>query len=112
MQDQSDIQARLLKLKTDLLATQAASSESRQPVELDQQAVGRVSRIDAIQQQAMAIATERRRQNMLQRIAAALQRVEHGRFGYCVLCDEEIGEARLALDPTIATCMSCAGRRD
>lgn len=86
------------------------SAESRQPVELDQSKVGRLSRIDALQNQAMAEETARRRRDEIARIDAALKRLEAGDFGYCVRCGEEIGEKRLALDPAIALCIDCASR--
>jgi len=53
--------------------------------------------------------TERRRQADLVRIEAALQRIEEGEFGYCVSCGEEIQVRRLEYDPSVATCVDCAG---
>ena len=84
------------------------SSEAREPVTLQQDSVGRLSRMDAMQQQAMAQAQERRRQQERVRIAAALERIEEGEWGYCVTCGEDIAEARLTNDPSIATCIKCA----
>lgn len=77
-------------------------------MELDQTRVGRLSRMDALQGQAMAQETERRRKNELQRIEAALLRVESGDYGYCVTCGEEISAKRLALDPSTPLCIDCA----
>ena len=77
-------------------------------VELDQQAVGRLSRMDALQGQAMARATARRRGIRRRRIASALARLEAGEFGYCEECGEAIPEGRLRLDPTTPLCVSCA----
>lgn len=85
-----------------------ASAESRKPVALDQQSVGRLSRMDAMQVQAMALAAERRRAGERQRILAAMERIEKGDHGYCVRCGEAIGEARLRLDPTVPLCLPCA----
>ena len=42
-------------------AEDAAGQDAQKTVELDQQAVGRLSRMDALQNQAMAQATARRR---------------------------------------------------
>lgn len=84
------------------------SKNSRAPVELDQTTQGRLSRQDALMQQAMAEATERNRGIELQKIEAALKRIETGDFGYCVRCDEEIAEKRLENDPATALCISCA----
>lgn len=87
----------------------AATAEDRNPVELDQQSVGRLSRMDAIQVQEMARATEARRQERLLRIAAALKRIEDGSFGECLECGEDIAAKRLQLDPTVVLCIDCAG---
>ena len=92
-----------------LTAESAAAKDARAPVELDQQSVGRLSRMDAMQVQAMAEETERRRQARMQAIRAALKRMDAGDYGYCVTCDEEISEKRLDLDPATATCIDCAG---
>jgi len=64
--------------------------------------------MDALQEQAMSLETERRRKLELQRIEAALQRIEEGDFGYCLVCGEEIEVKRLDLDPTLPTCVACA----
>ena len=77
-------------------------------VELDQQAVGRLSRQDALQSQAMARATHARRQTERARLRAALARIDEGEFGYCEDCGDDIAEARLRLDPAAAKCVDCA----
>lgn len=84
------------------------SAEGRKPVTLEQDSIGRLSRIDAMQMQAMALAQERRRR--IERIAihAALQRIETDDFGYCISCGEAIAEARLRNDPTVVRCLECA----
>jgi DnaK suppressor protein len=87
-----------------------SARDSRKPVELDQSKVGRLSRMDAMQDQAMAQEAERRRAAELQRIDAALERLKNGDYGYCVSCDEDIAPARLKLDPAVATCINCASR--
>ncbi len=84
------------------------SGEAREPVTLQQDSVGRLSRMDAMQQQAMAQAQERRRSQEKLRIKAALERIDEGEWGYCVTCGEDIAEARLANDPSVATCVGCA----
>ena len=82
-------------------------TEAQKTVTLDQQSVGRLSRMDALQQQAMAKATQTRRNQMRQRLQAALQRIDGGEFGYCQDCGDDIPFARLDLDPTVARCVSC-----
>lgn len=84
------------------------SSEARDTVTLDQASVGRLSRMDALQQQAMAKATERQRAAELGRISAALQRIDEDEYGYCVECGEGIAEKRLAIDPAASHCIKCA----
>lgn len=78
------------------------------PVELDQTRVGRLSRMDAMQQQAMAEAAGRLSDFERQRIEAALKRINAGEYGYCLVCDEEIAEGRLRFDPSVLTCIDCA----
>ena len=98
--------------RAELTALSEVSAEGRKPVELDQQSVGRLSRMDAMQMQAMAEATERQRAIELKRIDAALQRLDAGDFGYCARCDEPIGEKRLQIDPATPFCIDCAGAHD
>jgi len=109
MPDLEAIRTRLIARREELLATVATTKADRAPVELDQTKVGRLSRMDALQVQAMSLESERRRQLELKRIEAALKRIEDGEFGYCLSCDEEIGEKRIAADPTLPTCVDCAG---
>ncbi|WP_150525820.1 TraR/DksA family transcriptional regulator [Roseibium sediminis] len=99
----------LLKLKEDLNDLREMSEDARAPVILDQQSVGRLSRMDALQGQAMAEATERQRQADLVRIENALRRIETGDYGFCLECEEEIPEKRLDIDPAAALCVRCAG---
>jgi len=77
-------------------------------VELDQTRVGRLSRMDAMQSQAMSREAQRRRELEITRIDQALQRIERDEFGICVSCDEEIGIERLKLDPSNPFCIHCA----
>jgi len=75
---------------------------------LDQQSVGRLSRMDALQMQAMAEATERNRMRQRARISAALPRIEAGNYGFCIACGEPIEPQRLENDPAVPTCIGCA----
>ena len=106
--DLDAIRQRLEAERDELLALSAGAAEERRPVELDQQSVGRLSRMDALQVQAMAQAVEVRRQGRLQRIEAALQRLDEGEYGYCVECGEEIPKKRLEVDLTLTHCVDCA----
>ena len=106
--DEKTATKRLQDKQAELEATTASSAESRKPVELDQQSVGRLSRMDALQVQAMANETERRRQTELKRIEAALQRIDEDEYGWCMVCGEEIAAKRLELDPAASQCIDCA----
>ena len=106
--DLEKAKARLEEKHTDLLAQSEISKEARDTVELDQQAVGRLSRMDAMQQQAMAEAQERSRQNDLIRIEMAWRRIKDEDYGFCIECDEEIPDGRLAIDPMAEKCINCA----
>lgn len=88
------------------------TAASRKPVQLDQTSVGRLSRMDSMQMQAMALAEERMRNQEIERIKGALMRIDSGDFGYCLACGEEIAPKRLAVDPTSATCIRCASGTD
>ena len=101
--------ARLIAHREEVVALIEATAESRAPVELDQSRVGRLSRMGALQDQAMALEAERRRSLELRRIDAALGRIDEGEFGCCVTCGEEIAPKRLELDPTTPVCIACAG---
>ena len=78
------------------------------PVELDQARVGRLSRMDAMQHQAMAQAASRLAALEAQRIRTALKRIATREYGYCIHCEEEIAEGRLQADPSALTCIACA----
>ena len=98
------LEKRLSGIQSGLEAERVAGT----PVELDQSKVGRLSRMDAMQQQAMAQATARRNELEQERIQMALKRLESGDYGYCVKCEEEIAEGRLRVDPAALVCIDCA----
>lgn len=98
----------LLARLEELEKEDSLNADSRDPVTLQQDTVGRLSRMDALQQQAMAQATQKRRESEKQRIRAALVRLDDGEWGWCLTCGEEIAEARLRHDPSVAQCIGCA----
>jgi len=100
--------ARLEALREELLRLSETSADSRAAVELDQQAQGRLSRMDAMRAQAMNQATEAKRRGEIRRIDAALARIAEDEYGWCAACGEPIGEKRLELDPAAAVCVACA----
>jgi DnaK suppressor protein len=102
----------LLSLKQTLFRAQETGDQAEQTVELDQTRVGRLSRMDAMQAQAMSIETGRRRRQKLQQIEAALKRMEENEYGYCQECGEDIAPGRLEADPTVSLCIACASAKE
>ena len=103
---------KLLAEAESLRACLESGAEAAAPVQLDQASVGRLSRMDAMQSQAMAIETRRRQQLALRRIEISLTRIDASDFGYCVDCDEPIDPRRLLLNPTLTCCTRCASVRE
>jgi len=106
--DVAAVKARLLEMKAELERLAHEHEHDSDIVELDQTTQGRLSRMDALQGQAMAQEVARRREAELRRIEAALARVDEGDYGLCVTCGEEIARKRLELDPAIHNCIDCA----
>ena len=102
---------RLLDQQAELLGVADLINASTGAVTLDQSSVGRLSRMDAMQQQAMALAGQERQDDLLWRIKAALIRIDEGEYGDCVECLSPIPLARLEIDPAIECCVNCAGKR-
>ncbi len=84
------------------------SAGSREIVELDQQSVGRLSRMDAIQNKAIADAAEQMRKQEAKSLLQALQRMKEEEFGFCVDCGQDIERARLEANPALVKCRDCA----
>lgn len=108
----SEVRTRLLKLREDLESQGAMNDQSSEVVELDQSRVGRLSRMDALQAQAMSVESGRRRQLSLHRISVALARLDSGDYGLCEACDEPIHRKRLDFDPAAAMCIECAEKSE
>ena len=100
---------RLVNVREEVFQLVGTAEEAAKPVELDQTKVGRLSRMDALQVQAMAAESGRRREVELQRIDAALKRIEEKEYGYCTACGEKIPIKRLEFDPAAPLCVDCAG---
>lgn len=105
-------ETRLCELRDELLRKKESVAEDSSPVELDQTRVGRLSRMDAMQQQAMAQELDRRRDTQLKRIEGAFVRLEKGTYGHCVGCKKPIDEKRMEIDPTAFFCVECAERAE
>jgi DnaK suppressor protein len=95
----------LAKLQRSMVVT----DEAIRPVELDQTAVGRLSRIDSLQNQAFTKGLRERENQKLGQLTAALARFERGDYGRCALCDAEIPIERLFVFPEAPECAKCSG---
>ncbi len=112
-QAQQDELATLLReLETQLPNAIDLASAGAATVELDQQSVGRLSRMDEIQRQAMAKSGRRSLEVRLQQVRAALATLERGDYGICRECEEPIGYARLKARPETPFCLDCQGARE
>ena len=115
MRDDIDIPAlreRLESRLAELAAAQDARDQASATVELDQTRTGRLSRMDALQGQAMARASEARAAQQIRRIHAALRRIEAGEYGECLDCGEPIARGRLQANPAVARCIRCAEKAE
>jgi len=104
----AEFKARLLSQLDDLDALQATADSASDTVTLDQSKVGRLSRMDALQGQAMAVATAQRRALERKQVQAALKRIADESFGECTECYENIDARRVNHNPAVALCLACA----
>lgn len=111
-QQDARIRNLLVQEQARLRADLKGSAASAATVELDQTRQGRLSRMDAMQQQAMARASTQRMEQRLRQIAVALRRLDEGDYGHCIDCGDSILAARLEFDPCATRCIACAGRRE
>ena len=102
------LKQKLVSDRQQIIELESTLAESSQTVVLDQSKVGRLSRMDAMQGQQMAMEASRRRQQQLQNIQQALTRMENDEYGYCLQCGEEIDIRRLEFDPANRFCIDCA----
>ncbi len=98
---------KLLTLRQELQNQEALSKSQKETVELDQTRMGRLSRMDAMQVQQMALEDSRRREQQLIKIEGALRRIEADEYGECYICGEDIDPRRLNIDPTHTRCIEC-----
>lgn len=102
-----ELQEKLRKQHSELLASLRINSDAADAVELDQTRQGRVTRMDAMQQQAMAVANRATSRARIAAIEAALARIDADEYGDCLQCGMEIAAARLAAYPEARLCISC-----
>ena len=98
---------RLEELEREIREDMDANPEDLGVVELDS-SIGRLSRMDALQNQQMALELKRRQENQLLRIENAFKRLAKGQYGLCGKCKKPIEEERLEVFPDTVTCVRCA----
>jgi DnaK suppressor protein len=87
----------------------SGAREATRAVELDQTAVGRLSRIDALQNQQMAAGLRGREMARYAQLLEALERIDKGTYGRCQRCGRTIPFGRLLVMPEARACSSCGG---
>ncbi len=102
----------LRALREQLMDLREVREQGASTVKLDQTSTGRLSRMDALQRQAVAQHGRQVANATLRRIDAALRRISEDSYGLCQECDEPIADARLDADPTAALCIDCARAHD
>ena|SRR5690606_20676527 len=89
------------------LERSAAAKGDGRPGEIDQSAVGRLSRIEALQNAGLTRNLQEREQAQLAAVVEALRRMEAGSYGTCTSCHEPIQFERLLVFPETGTCAHC-----
>ncbi len=103
-----DLEVRIQEEIESLQAEMEASEAEREAISPDK-GIGRLSRLDAMQMQEVAKDAQRRREERLQMLEAAQERIDEGEYGHCQRCGEAITWARLEARPEAIYCGRCAG---
>lgn len=114
MVDEDFVAARgvdLIRIREELLSVVSSAAEGAKPVDLEEP-IGRVSRVDAMQQQKMVAVNRQAAQQRRRLVEGALSRIEEGEYGECLGCGEEIDPRRLEAHPEAPFCIECQGRRE
>ena len=102
-----ELEQELVRQLTRLERSMKLTDEALRPVELDQTAVGRLSRMDSLQNQRLTQSLREREIVKLGQIRAALARVAAGTYGVCTLCEGAIPFERLYVFPEAPECATC-----
>ncbi len=105
----TDLRVELERQLGRLQKSMKVTDEAMRPVELDQTAVGRLSRIDSIQNQSMSKGLREREVVKLSQIREALVRIEEGSYGICAVCGGPVPFERLFVFPEAPECSDCIG---
>lgn len=97
------IEQRLAELET----SQEQAGDETKAIEPDV-SIGRLSRLDSMQMQQMALEAKRRRDGEAQKLRQALKRVDAGTYGVCLFCRQPIQRERLEVQLDAVACIRCA----
>lgn len=101
----ADLERALARLERSM----KTSARAARPVQLDQTSVGRLSRIDAIQNQSLTQGLRAREDAKSALLRGALKRIDQGTYGLCTGCAGPLQFERLSVFPETPTCSGCAG---
>jgi DnaK suppressor protein len=104
----AELTGELERIVAKLERSMRTTEEAMRPVQLDQSAVGRLSRIDSLQNQGLTRNLQEREQAKLGQVVTAFQRLEDGTYGSCTECGGAIPFERLQIFPETPTCSSCS----
>ena len=107
--DQQFFKAKLEALDAETQTRLAGSGPSKASIAPDN-AIGRLTRMEAIQAQHITAAGRRQLETRLQQIKRALEQIEQGNYGQCVRCGAPIPRGRLEIMPETRLCVSCAAK--
>ena len=110
-QQLDELRTDLMKLQEEFKVLLEDTAKGTETVSLDQP-IGRLSRMDAMQQQSMAQANTRIARQRLAQVGAALTRYDQDEYGLCVDCGEDIGFGRLKARPESPFCLECQKQRE
>jgi DnaK suppressor protein len=105
-----ELREELVRERARLERTMKSTAEGSRPVEADQSTMGRLARMDALQQQSLTADLHSREQARHAQIEDALERIEHGSYGFCSTCSHPIPYGRLLVFPEARTCATCGAR--
>lgn len=104
----AELTTELERILRKLQRSMRTTEEALRPVQLDQTAVGRLSRIDSLQNQGLTRNLQEREQAKLGQVVSAFRRIEKGTYGLCTECGGEIPFERLQVFPETPTCTACS----
>lgn len=98
-------------LKIEFNALLSLTETGAQPVKLKDNA-GRLSRMDEMHNQSILIANRNLTKSRLKQTLIALEKIQQGTYGDCIVCTEVIAFKRLKAYPETTMCLKCKSERE